>query len=146
MSMQAHIQTLKTLSKREIYLSFLVIILAWGGIALAILFQYAGLISHGAHHPWGCVFASFVIAYLAYIKERKDIVTLFTPLCAILIFFGLGIESPSFLLQFLYALTLMAMLLRLHLTFSTLPKKEEKILSPEEEAELDRIWEERMRR
>ena len=144
--MQMYIQTLKNLPKREIYLSFLVFFLAWGGIALAVLLQYLGLISHAAYHPWGCVLASFVLAYLAYIKKRKDIVTLFTPIYAILIFFGFEMESPSLSLQLLYALTLTALLLRLHFLFSTHPKKEEKVLSSEEEAELDRFWEERMRR
>jgi len=144
--MQMHIQTLKSLPKHEIYLTCLVIILAWGGIALAALLQYVGLISHAAYHPWGCILASFFIAYLAYIKKRKDIVTLFTPIYSILLFFGFEVGSPSLSLQVLYALTLMAMLLRLHLMFSSTFKKEEKILSPEEEAELDRVWEERMRR
>ena len=144
--MQMHIQTLTPLPKREIYLSFLVIILAWGGIALAVLLQYVGLVSHAAYHPWGCVLASFVLAYLAYIKKRKDIVTLFTPIYAILIFFGFEMGSPSLSLQLLYALTLIAMLFRLHFIFSTHPKKEEKVLNSEEEAELDRIWEERMKR
>ncbi|MDR2855450.1 MAG: hypothetical protein LBV40_04775 [Methanomicrobiales archaeon] len=145
-AIEKHIQTFKTLPKPEIYLSLLVIILAWGGIALAVLLQYAGLISHAASYPWGCVLASFVIAYLAYIKKRKDIVTLFTPVYTIIIFCGLAIESPSLSLQLLFALTLMALLVRLHLLFSTQSKKEEKILSPEEEAELDHIWEERMKR
>lgn len=140
------IQILKTLPKREIYLSLLTIFFAWGGIALAVLLQYAGLISDAAHYPWGCVLASFVIAYLAYIKPRRDIVTLCTPIYAIAIFFGLEAVEPSIVLQVLYAVTLMIMLLRLHLYFSTKPKKEEKVLTPEEEAELDQIWEERMRR
>ena len=141
-----HIQTLKTLPKREIDLSFLVIILAWGGIALAVLLQYAGIVSHAAYHPWGCVLASFVLAYLAYIKKRRDIVTLFTPVYSIIVFLGFEMGTPSLSLQLLFALTLMAMLLRLHLLFSTSSKIEEKIRSPEEEAELDRIWEERMKR
>jgi hypothetical protein len=145
MGISMDLQILKTLPKREIHLSILVIVLAWGGIALAVLFQYAGIVSDAALHPWGCVFASFVIGYLAYIKVRRDIVTLCTPIYAIAIFFGLEASSPL-LLHVLYAMTLMAMLLRLHLSFSTDPKKEVKIGTPEEEAELDRIWEERMRR
>ena len=140
-----NIQTLKTLPKHEIHLSLLIIVLAWGGLVLAVLLQYAGIISDAAHHPWGCVFASFVLGYLAYIKPRRDIVTLCTPIYAITIFFGFE-ASSSLMLQILYAMTLMAILLRLHLSFSAKPKKEEKIHTPEEEAELDRIWEERMRR
>jgi len=140
------LQILKTLPKREIELSLLVILLTWGGIALAILLQYAEIIAHAGDFPWGCVLASFVIAYLAYIKPHKDIVTLCTPIYAITIFFGFGEADAALLLYVLYALTLMVMLFRLHLYFSKNPKKEEKSRTPEEEAELDRIWEEKMKR
>jgi len=141
-----NIEFLKTLPKREIHLSLLVILLAWGGIALAVLLQYVGIISNAGHHPWGCVLASFVIGYLAYIKPRRDIVTLCTPICAIAIFFGLEPLDPSVFLHVLYAITLMIILLRLHWYFSKKTTKEEIVRTPEEEAELDRIWEERMKR
>ena len=144
--MAADLTVLKTLPKQEIYLSLGVIFLAWGGIVLALLLQYLGIVSHAGNHPWGCVLASFLIAYLAYIKQKRDIVTLCTPIYAVVIFFGLEASSPSFLLHILYAATLMVMLLRLHLSFSVSPKMEDKNFTPEEEAELDRIWEERMRR
>jgi hypothetical protein len=140
------IQVLKTLPKQEIHLSLLVIFLAWGGIALAVLLQYAGIVSNAGYHPWGCILASFAIAYLAYIKPRKDIVTLCTPIYAIAIFLGFEAADPSILIHIIYTITLMAMLLRLHLYFSKKAIKEEIIRTPEEEAELDRIWEERMKR
>jgi predicted membrane protein len=141
-----NIQILKTLPKREIHLSLVVILLAWGGIALAVLLQYVGIISNAGYYPWGCVLASFVISYLAYIKPHRDIVTLCTPICAILIFFGLEAVEPSVLLHIVYAITLMIMLLRLHFYFSKKATKEGIVRTPEEEAELDRIWEEKMRR
>ena len=142
----ADLSVLKTLPKQEIYLSLGVIFFAWGGIALAVLLQYLGIVSHAGNHPWGCVLASFLIGYLAYIKQKRDIVTLFTPIYAVLIFFGLEAQTPSLLLHILYAVTLLAMLLRLHLSFSSSPHIEREKLTPEEEAELDRVWEERMRR
>ena len=140
------LQILKSLPKREIHLSLLTIVLAWGGIALAVLLQYVGIISNAGNYPWGCVLASFVIGYLAYIKPRKDIVTLCTPICAIAIFFGLEAAETSIWLHVLYAITLMIILLRLHLYFSKKSTKEEIVRTPEEEAELDRIWEEKMKR
>jgi predicted membrane protein len=141
-----NVDVFKTLPHREVVLSLLVLLFAFGGIVIAILLQYIGIIEYAAQFPWGCIIASFIIAYLAHQKPRKDIVTLFTPIYAIAIFFGIENTSQSILLQILYAITLVGMLIRLHVLFSKNPKEQKKILTPEEEEELDRVWEERMRR
>jgi predicted membrane protein len=141
-----NLEVFKTLPHREFVLSIMVILFAFGGIGIAILLQYTGIIDYAAQFPWGCIIASFIIAYLSHLKFRRDIVTLFTPIYAIAIFFGIDNIDQNILLQVLYAVTLVAMLIRLHVLFSKNPKEQTKILTPEEEAELDRAWEERMRR
>ena len=141
-----NVEVFKTLPHREFVLSTMVCFFAFGGIGIAILLQYTGIIEYAAQFPWGCIIASFIIAYLAHQKAKKDVVTLFTPIYAIVIFFGIENITQTILLQLLYALTLVAMLIRLHVLFSKNPKEQTKILTPEEEAELDRVWEERMQR
>jgi hypothetical protein len=67
----------------------------------------------------GCVLASFLLAYLAYLKPKKDIVSLLTPLYAVLIFFNDSFD-PTLLLpiQTLYAASITILVLRLNARFS----------------------------
>ncbi|MDD1679055.1 MAG: hypothetical protein LUO93_07750 [Methanomicrobiales archaeon] len=85
----------------------------------------------------GCVLASFLLAYLAYRKPKKDIVSLLTPLYAVLIFFNDSFD-PTLLLpiQALYAASLTLLVFRLNARFSRkndLPRK----FIEEEEGEPD---------
>lgn len=74
---------------------------------------------------WGCVIGSFVLAYLAYLQPKKDIVSLLTPLYAVLIF-----ANPDFnqvnLLPILYAVSLTVLVIRLKWRFSSERKGDER--------------------
>ncbi|MEN6444363.1 MAG: hypothetical protein ABFC71_11520 [Methanoregula sp.] len=65
----------------------------------------------------GCVFASWVLAYLAWIRPKKDIVALSTPIYS-LIFLGFPVDNfSSVVLELLYAASLTILLVRLKLRF-----------------------------
>jgi len=68
----------------------------------------------------GCVIASFILAYLAWIRPRKDIVSLTTPIYA-LIFFAVPLSEPvaTIVLELLYAASLTALLVRLKCRFGS---------------------------
>lgn len=109
-------------------LTLAVPICAFGGLGLAVLLQGAGIIADAADFYWGSVAASVILAYLAYLKPRRDIVSLFAPFYALLIFIVPLETKASFLLQSLYAVSITLLLIRLHYRFSTpkiVPKEEE---------------------
>lgn len=108
-------------------LLLLVPVLSFGGFALGIGLQHAGVITDAADFYWGSVFASLLLAGIALGKPRKDIVSLCTPMFALFIFIVPLETKPSLLLQALYAASITALALRLELRFSTprTPRKEE---------------------
>jgi uncharacterized membrane protein YjjP (DUF1212 family) len=106
-----------SLSRREQILSILVLFLLWGGVAAAVLLSQGGIIDDPGTFFWGCILGSFVDAYLAYGKKKRDIVSMLTPVYAIIIFMGLEL-APTLFLQVLYAGSLTVLLYRLHMNFS----------------------------
>lgn len=90
--------------------------IGFGGIGLEVVFPDLHVL--GSTGAWGCVLASFVLAYIAYQKPRKDIVSLLTPLYAVLIF-----ANPDFsqerLIQILFTASLTVLILRLKWRFSS---------------------------
>jgi hypothetical protein len=95
-------------------------LLSFGGAALAILLWSAGLAGDLRFTAAGCVVASFALAYLAWIRPKKDIVALTTPIYAI-IFFAVPLDDPvaTIVLEVLYAVSLTALLVRLKYRFGT---------------------------
>ena len=92
-------------------------LLSFGGAAIAILFEMQG-ISLDFHIPaFGCVLASFSLAYLAWIRPKKDIVALSTPIYSIIFFIVPTDFSVGILLQLLYAVSLTLLLVRLKYRF-----------------------------
>jgi hypothetical protein len=92
-------------------------LLSFGGAVVAILFEMQG-ISLDFHIPsFGCVLASFSLAYLAWIRPKKDIVALSTPIYAIIFFIVPTDFSVGILLQILYAVSLTLLLVRLKYRF-----------------------------
>jgi hypothetical protein len=70
----------------------------------------------------GCIIGSFLLAGIAYLKPRRDLVSLLAPMYAIIIFnpyseFG----KDEIALQALYAITLTAVAYRLEKRFSEPP-------------------------
>ncbi|MCK9592303.1 MAG: hypothetical protein M0Q91_09890 [Methanoregula sp.] len=92
---------------------------SFGGAFIAILFDMQG-ISLDFHIPaMGCVISSFVLAYLAWIRPKKDIVALSTPLYSIIFFIVPTDFSTGIVLQIFYAVSLTALLVRLKYRFGT---------------------------
>jgi hypothetical protein len=105
--------------QRERALTIAVPVLAFGGIAVAILLADHGLIADAGTFGWGCVAAAVALGYLAYIKPRRDIVALCAPLYAFFIFVIPMDFMPNLLMQFLFAVSITALMVRLNLKFSS---------------------------
>ena len=104
-------------SNAHIWLELAVPVLSFGGALVAILFFNQGLPLDFRYPALGCVLASFVLAYLAWIRPKKDIVALTTPIYS-LIFFVVPTEYMSgIILQLLYAVSLTILLIRLKYRF-----------------------------
>jgi hypothetical protein len=100
---------------RRWHLWILVPALAWGGIAAGFLLRSPPiLLSPGS---LGCVLGSFAIAALAITRQRKDIVSLLTPIFAVIIFIAPLETPPGLPMQVLYAATLTALVIRLERRF-----------------------------
>jgi len=115
--MNIDLQFLKSLSFKEKILSVVILVLVWGGIALAVLLSWLHIIEDPGTFFWGCIAGSLVLAYLALKKKKLDLVSLLTPIYAIIIFTGLEI-TPNLLLQVLYAASITILLVRIHTRFS----------------------------
>jgi len=90
---------------------------SFGGALLAILVQMQG-ISLDFHYPaTGFVIASCILAYLAWIRPKKDIVALTTPIYSFIFFFIPTDFETAILLQLLYAVSLTILLVRLKYRF-----------------------------
>jgi hypothetical protein len=106
------------LSRRELILTIAIPVLSFGGAGLGLLLQQLGIISDAGDFYWGSLVASFLLAYLAWIKPRKDIVSLLAPLYAVIIFL-LAVETrPTVILQLLFAASLTILAVRLNRRFS----------------------------
>jgi hypothetical protein len=93
----------------------LVPIISIGGVLLGLVSDTIFLLPPGA---WGCVIGSFLLAYLALRKPKKDLVALLTPVYAVLIF-GNPEFREGWILPILYAASLTFLVLRLNARFST---------------------------
>ncbi|PWR72411.1 hypothetical protein ACKUB1_02620 [Methanospirillum stamsii] len=100
------------LSVRERFLFILVLLFSWGGIGFGFFLNSIGLIENPGNFVWGSVFGSIALCVLALLFEKKDIVSILTPLYAGIIFFTMELPLTVFL-QVMYAATLTAMLWRL---------------------------------
>jgi hypothetical protein len=98
------------------HLWILVPALAWGGILAGFFFPFPAPLP--ALGSLGCVLGSFAIAALALTKRRKDIVSLCTPIFAVIIFIAPLETPPGLPMQALYAATLTALVIRLEKRFS----------------------------
>jgi hypothetical protein len=97
------------------YLWLLVPAFSWGGVLAGVILPFSPpYLSFGAI---GCVLGSIAIAVLALQKRRKDIVSLCTPIFAVIIFITPLETPPGLLMQVLYAATLTALVIRLEKRF-----------------------------
>jgi len=107
-----------TVAQRDHLLSAGVPLASFGGIAVAFGLANAGLIADPGPFAWGCVIGSVMLAYLAYLKPRRDLVSLCAPLFALIIFIVPGDLRPNVLTQLLFAATLTILVIRVNRSFS----------------------------
>lgn len=100
-------------------LTYAIPIVSFGGILIAVLLQRVGVINDAGSFAWGCVAGAFLLGYLAYKTPKKDIVALCAPLYAILIFLASVEFTPTLLLQFLFAISITIVLVRLNIRFGS---------------------------
>lgn len=94
------------------YIPYLVPALSFGGLALGLGLQAAGIIRDAGDFWYGSFAASLLLGYLAYRKPRKDIVSLCAPLFGFLIFVTPLETKPGVLLQILFAISITALVIR----------------------------------
>jgi hypothetical protein len=108
-------------SDKNIYrwLELAVPLLSFGGALLAILFIVTGITADFRVTILGCILASWALAYLAWIRPRKDIVALTTPIYSF-IFIAVPTDIfSSLVLELLYAASLTLLLIRLKYRFGS---------------------------
>ncbi|MCX6690319.1 MAG: hypothetical protein NTZ39_11630 [Methanoregula sp.] len=92
-------------------------LLGFGGALFGIVFWMFDVQIDVRISMLGCVLASWVLAYLAWIRPRKDIVALTTPIYSF-IFLGFPLDTFSVVvLEVLYAASLTILLVRLKYRF-----------------------------
>lgn len=105
-------------SRKGRYYEAAVPLIAFGVTGVGILLWSAGYPVEFQYFSIGCTISSFILAYLAWIRPRKDIVALSTPIYGI-VFLAAPIEAAAgAVLQLLYAAGLTVLLLRLKYRFS----------------------------
>jgi hypothetical protein len=99
------------------WLELAVPLFSFGGILIAFFFLGQGNIPAMRIAASGCIIASFILAYLAWIRPKKDIVALTTPLYAVILFVLPSELIPDLILPILYAISLTILLVRLKYRF-----------------------------
>jgi hypothetical protein len=90
---------------------------SFGGILIAFYFLNQGYILSFRIAAAGCIIASIILAYLAWIRPKKDIVALTTPMYSIIFFVLPSDLIPDLILPILYAISLTILLVRLKYRF-----------------------------
>jgi hypothetical protein len=92
-------------------------VVSFGGILIAFSLLAQGYLLSFRIAAAGCIIASFILAYLAWIRPKKDIVALTTPLYSIIFFVLPSDLMPDLILPILYAISLTILLVRLKYRF-----------------------------
>jgi len=99
------------------FLELLVPVLSFGGTLAGIFIWSLGLHFGIQYAAIGSVLGSCILAYLAWIRQKKDIVSLTTPIYAIIFFVVPSDYLPGIVLQLLFAAGLTVLLVRLKYRF-----------------------------
>jgi len=99
------------------WLELAVPLFSFGGAVIAILFLMTGADIDFRISILGCVIASWVLAYLAWIRPKKDIVALSTPIYSFIFIAVPTDTSSAVILELLYAISLTILLVRLKYRF-----------------------------
>ncbi|MGD0081447.1 MAG: hypothetical protein ABSB80_12470 [Methanoregula sp.] len=103
------------------FLELLVPVLSFGGTLAGIFIWSLGLHFGIQYAAIGSVLGSCILAYLAWIRQKKDIVSLTTPIYAIIFFVVPSDYLPGIVLQLLFAAGLTVLLVRLKYRFGAVP-------------------------
>jgi hypothetical protein len=99
-------------------LSVAVPAVSFGSILVNVLLQQMGLLADPGSFGVGQLAGAILLAALAWLMPRKDIVSLIAPVYALLIFV-LPLElQPNLLTQFLFAASMSVLVIRLNHSFS----------------------------
>jgi hypothetical protein len=101
------------------YFELAIPVLSFGSILAGILAWRTGYEISFQFFALGCVIGSCLLAYLAWIRPRKDIVALSTPLYAFIFFLVPTDFAAGVTLQLLYAASLTLLLVRLKYRFGS---------------------------
>lgn len=104
-----------------LYLELAVPVFSFGGALLALFLSGAGSTLDVRYFAIGCVISSCILAYLAWIRPRKDIVALSTPIYAVIFFVAPSDMAVNIVLELLYAVSLTILLVRLKYRFGAAP-------------------------
>ena len=99
------------------FLELLVPVLSFGGTLAGIFIWSLGVHFGIQYAAIGCVLGSCILAYLAWIRQKKDIVSLTTPIYAFIFFVVPADYLPGIVLQLLFAAGLTILLVRLKYRF-----------------------------
>lgn len=101
----------------NLYREALVPLLAFGSTLLGIVLWNAGILTEIQYAGAGGFLASCLLAYLAWIRPRRDIVSLTTPIYGFIFMVSPIDYTGGVVLQLLYACGLTALVIRLHYRF-----------------------------
>ncbi|MDK2989967.1 MAG: hypothetical protein PWR16_1496 [Methanoculleus sp.] len=111
---------------------------SFGGIGIGLLLSSVGF----PYAVWagiaGCVAASCILCYLAYLKPRRDLVSLFAPLFAFLIFIMPNDFSSGATVQTVFAATITLLVVRVEKMFNA-PKLQKKTMKQLLNEYIDRL-------
>jgi hypothetical protein len=96
--------------------------ISFGGIILGVLLSAQDNSLLGNPGVLGCIAGSVLLALIAYLKPKKDVVALLAPMYAVIIFNPYAEFDTGLVLQLLYALTITGVGIRLEKRFSQKPK------------------------
>jgi len=102
---------------RNLYLEALVPLLAFGSTILGIILYHAGILAEIQYAGIGGFLASCLLAVLAWLRPRKDIVSLTTPIYGFIFLITPIDYTGGVVLQLLYACGLTVLLIRLRSRF-----------------------------
>ena len=104
---------------RTLYQEALVPLLAFGSTFLGIVLWDAGILAEIQYAGAGGFLASCLLAYLAWIRPRKDIVSLTTPIYGFIFLVTPTDYTGGVTLLLLYACGLTVLVIRLHYRFGS---------------------------
>lgn len=94
-------------------------LISFGGIAIGVILQVAGVITDAGEFWYGPAIGAFLLGYLAWLKPRLDIVSICAPIFAIMILIVPLETRPGLLIVILFAVSITILLVRLEKRFST---------------------------